>query len=208
MATTYTPSLMLPKPANGDRNWDVPILATINLLDSLAPLSALAVGLAEIPSASLNIKVAAGSFHSNNGSVVAYAGSTSFALTASATNYVWLTNAGTLTKGTAWPTTGGYVPLATVVTGAGTITAITDARIALGTVQCGPTFGTGTLVAGSLVVAATSVTSASKIHVWLTSPGGTVGYVYVSAQAAGTGFTVTSTSGSDTSTFAYSITES
>lgn len=67
--------------------------------------------------------------------------------------------------------------------------------------------GTGTLVAGSAVVANTSVTANSRIFVTSNADGGTPGFLRVSARTAGTSFTVTSSSGTDTSTFAYEIFE-
>jgi hypothetical protein len=67
--------------------------------------------------------------------------------------------------------------------------------------------GTGTLAGGTLVVANTSVTATSRIFLTAQSVGGTAGALAVTARTAGTGFTVTSTSGADTSVFAYLIIE-
>ncbi len=67
--------------------------------------------------------------------------------------------------------------------------------------------GTATLVGGEKVVADTSITAASVIMLTTQSPGGTPGAVYVSARTAGTSFTISSTSGSDTSVVGYTITE-
>ena len=67
--------------------------------------------------------------------------------------------------------------------------------------------GTATLTAGTVVVANTSVTASSRIFLTGQTPGGTPGALNVSARTAGTSFTVTSTSGADTSTFAYEIFE-
>lgn len=67
--------------------------------------------------------------------------------------------------------------------------------------------GTGTLVAGSLVVANTSVTANSRIFLTSQADGGTPGFLRVSARTPGTSFTVTSSSAADTSTFAYEIFE-
>lgn len=127
MATTYTTYVGLPKPAFGDRNWHTPILAAINGLDALAPVGALAVQLKEVPSASRNVKVSAGAYIKADGTFASYAGTSSFTVTASGTRYLYLTDGGTLTDGTAWPGTD-HVRLAVVVTGASTITSITDAR--------------------------------------------------------------------------------
>jgi hypothetical protein len=67
--------------------------------------------------------------------------------------------------------------------------------------------GTAVLAAGTVTVANTSVTANSRIFLTIQTPGGTVGSVYVSARTAGTSFTITSTSNTDTSTVAYEIFE-
>lgn len=67
--------------------------------------------------------------------------------------------------------------------------------------------GTATLAAGTVTVANTSVTANSRIIVGMATPGGTVGAPFVSSVTAGTGFTIKSTSSTDTSTVAYEIFE-
>lgn len=67
--------------------------------------------------------------------------------------------------------------------------------------------GTATLSAGSVVVANTAVTANSRIFLTSQSDGGTPGFLRVSARVASTSFTITSSSGSDTSTVAYEIFE-
>ena len=67
--------------------------------------------------------------------------------------------------------------------------------------------GTAALTAGSVVVANTSVTASSRIFLTSNADGGTPGFVRVSARTAGTSFTITSSSGTDTSTIAYEIFE-
>jgi hypothetical protein len=67
--------------------------------------------------------------------------------------------------------------------------------------------GTATLVAGTLVVANTSVTASSRIFLTCNTPGGTPGWLQVSARTAGTSFTILSSSGADTSVVAYEIFE-
>lgn len=67
--------------------------------------------------------------------------------------------------------------------------------------------GTATLTAGSAVVANTSVTANSRILLTSNADGGTPGWLRVSARTAGTSFTITSSSGTDTSTVAYQIFE-
>jgi len=67
--------------------------------------------------------------------------------------------------------------------------------------------GRATLVAGGVVVNNTSVTANTEIFLTTQIPGGTGGTLYVAARTAGTSFTVNSTSGLDTSTFAYLLVE-
>lgn len=130
MADTYTTRCQFAKPAQGQTGWRTELVANWDAEDAIQALGALAVGFAEIPSASLNIKVAAGYFRKSDGTIVSYAGTSSYALTTAATNYVYLDDAGTLTKSTsAFPTTAGGVRLATCVVGATTITSIADSRI-------------------------------------------------------------------------------
>jgi hypothetical protein len=119
--------------------------ADLATLDALTPIGGLCVSPHEVPSASLNVAVAAGNFRNSWGAVVTYAGAASQAIAASSTVYLWLTNAGVLASGSAWPS-GFYVPLAVVVSGAGTITNIADARVVCGTAnnQAQPTMGAAT----------------------------------------------------------------
>jgi hypothetical protein len=67
--------------------------------------------------------------------------------------------------------------------------------------------GRATLVAGTVVVTTSAVTSASEIFLTTQVPGGTAGALRVSARTPGTSFTVQSTSGTDTGTFAWLILE-
>jgi len=67
--------------------------------------------------------------------------------------------------------------------------------------------GTAVLVAGTSVVANTSVTASSRILLTSNVDGGTPGFLRVSARSAGVSFTITSSSGTDTSTVAYQIFE-
>lgn len=66
--------------------------------------------------------------------------------------------------------------------------------------------GTATLVAGSVVVSNTSVTASSRILISRMASGGTLGHLSV-AVSAGASFTITSSSGTDTSTVAWMIME-
>src|ERR1035437_704222 len=128
MATTYTTRTALPKPADGDIGWGATWRAQMDALDALQPIGALATKLTEVPSASLNVAVAAGTFRSASGTVASYAGTGSVTLTASATNSIYLTDTGTLTVSTSGVSGGNIVPVAVVVTGVTTITSIADAR--------------------------------------------------------------------------------
>lgn len=67
--------------------------------------------------------------------------------------------------------------------------------------------GTALLVAGSAVVANTSITANSRILLTTQVPGGTAGFLTVSGRTAGTSFTISSSSALDTSTVAYEIFE-
>ena len=67
--------------------------------------------------------------------------------------------------------------------------------------------GTAVLVAGTVTVADTAVTASSRIFLTSQADGGTPGFLRVSARTAGTSFTITSSSGTDTSTVAYEIFE-
>jgi hypothetical protein len=132
MPNTYTSNVQLAMPAPGDRTWNVPVNGNAQILDALAPLGALAVVTAEIPSATLNVHVAAGSYLKQDGSSGSYIGSASQPMTASATNYLYLdlTNSGALTVNTTGFPSTAHVRMAIVVAGGSNITSISDARIA------------------------------------------------------------------------------
>jgi hypothetical protein len=132
MANTYTTNVQLAMPAPGDRTWNVPVNGNAQVLDALAPLGALAVVTTEVPSATPNVHVAAGSYLKQDGTIGMYAGSASQAMTASMTNYLYLdlTNSGVLTVNTSGFPATAHVRLAIVVAGGSSITSITDARVA------------------------------------------------------------------------------
>jgi hypothetical protein len=151
MANTYTPNVQLAMPAPGDRTWNVPVNANAQALDALAPVSALAVITTEVPSATLNVHVAAGNYLKQDGTIGNYAGSVSAAMTASSTNYLYLdlTNSGVLVVNTSGFPVTAHIPLATVLAGPSSITSIADARVAfsvVGSIDDGVnlTFGTVT----------------------------------------------------------------
>jgi hypothetical protein len=129
LSTTYTSNAQLGQPAVGDTGWSAPLNANCTTLDGLTPVGGLCVTLTEVPSASLNVKVAAGNYVKQDGAVGTYAGTSSQAVTASTTKvlYLDLTSSGALTVAASYPSTA-HVRLATVVAGTSTITSITDNR--------------------------------------------------------------------------------
>lgn len=172
MADTYTTNLRLRRPGTGDRNWDVPLVADLDALDGQTALGCGAVVPVETPSATLNVKVAASLYRDAAGVVQSYAGTSSQAMTASSTNYLYLTNAGTLTVNTTgFPATIPHVRLASVVAGGSTITSVSDQRTRCQVVATG---GPTLAVAGK--TAAYTTTAADAL---------------IRADAAGGAFTVT-----------------
>ncbi len=129
MSTTYTPNAKLAMPAIGDTGWAVPVNGNCTLLDALSPVGGLAVTTTEVPSASLNVAVAGGTYVKQDGTIGTFAGNPSQPVTASATRvlYLDLTNSGALTVAAAYPTTS-HVRLATVAAGATSISSIADNR--------------------------------------------------------------------------------
>lgn len=69
------------------------------------------------------------------------------------------------------------------------------------------TAGSATLVGGTVTVSTTAVTASSRILLTSQADGGTPGFLRVSARTAATSFTITSSSGTDTSTVAWFIDE-
>lgn len=129
MSTSYTTNTNLQKPALADTAWNVPLNADLDQIDAVSAVGSLAVALTEVPSATLNVKVSAGSYYRSNGVLNTYAGVASVAMTASSTNYVFLTDAGVLTVNTTgFSTLLNTVLLAKVVTGLTTITSLADQR--------------------------------------------------------------------------------
>lgn len=69
------------------------------------------------------------------------------------------------------------------------------------------TMGRSVLVGGTVTVATTKVTATSEIFLTVNVPGGTVGFLQVSARVVGTSFTILSSNGADTSTIGWIIVE-
>lgn len=158
---TFTANTAMPVPASGDSPWATYYQTAFAMIDAFTPVGALAVSLHETPSTSLNVAVAAGVFENRAGAKVTYGGASSHAMTASTTNYVYLTDGGTLTVNTTgFPSTGTYhVPLATVVAGSSSITSIVDSRVAFGSVG-----GTNGTFVGTLIVQSGGGTSALTVN--------------------------------------------
>jgi hypothetical protein len=67
--------------------------------------------------------------------------------------------------------------------------------------------GVATLVGGTVTVSSNVVTNFSRIFVTVQTAGGTQGHLRIASRSAGTSFTITSTSGTETSTVAWMILE-
>ena len=154
MTTTYTRNLRLQKPTTSDRNWDVPINANADAIDAVATIGGLAVSTAESPSTTLHVGVAPGTFLKSDGTVGSSAGNASFTVGASSTVFLWLTDAGVLTSGAAFPA-GAHLRLARVVTGATSVLSIVDERIScsVGGTGLGFVLKSGDTMTGSLTIA-------------------------------------------------------
>lgn len=81
---------------------------------------------------------------------------------------------------------------------------VADLNVSEGTNKC---MGSATLVAGTATVSTTKVTANSRIFLTSNTDGGTPGWLRVSARTAATSFTITSSSGTDTSTVAWLLVE-
>jgi hypothetical protein len=129
MSNTYTPNAKLAMPAIGDTGWAVPVNGNCALLDALSPVGGLAVTTREVPSASLDVAVASGTFIKQDGTIGTFAGIPSQPIGASSTQvlYLDLANSGALAVAAAYPTTP-HVRLATVAAGTTKISSITDNR--------------------------------------------------------------------------------
>jgi hypothetical protein len=127
--STSTTNLKITKPADNEAGWGDTCNANFDLIDGLTPIGSLYCSKAEVPSTTLNVRVTAGNYQKSDGSIGTYAGTSSFGLTASVTNLVWLTDSGTLTAGVSWPTAP-HVRIASVLAGGTTVTTVTDARVA------------------------------------------------------------------------------
>lgn len=206
MADSYTTRCRMPVPALNDPDWRTRIDAMRDFLDGVNAIGGGVVVATETPSSTLNVKVSALVYRKADGTLGSYAGTSSQAISASTTKCLYLTDAGVLTVGSAWPTSGYYLPLAVVVAGASTITSIADARSPLSVVSGGATSGTATLVAGTVTVTTAAVAAGSIILVSRRTAAGTLGQLSIGTVTAGTSFTIVSTT-SETSTVSWWIKE-
>ena len=158
MATTYTANALLKKPATADRNWDVPINANADFLDGVAAIGLLAVTPTEVPSATLGVRVTGGSFVKADGTIGVFPGVATYALPASSTTYLWLTDLGVLSASPAFPTAA-HVRLAHVVTGPSAVQSVVDERVGSKTSGTGLGF---VLKGGDTMTGALSVVSAGS----------------------------------------------
>jgi hypothetical protein len=90
-----------------------------------------------------------------------------------------------------WPTVFGFSGAASI---SGKGPNLSSRPIDQGTVS-----GTATLASGTVTVSATSVAATTHVRCGILTPGGTVGSPFISSLTAGTGFTIKSTSSTDTS---------
>ncbi|WP_165251181.1 hypothetical protein [Paludisphaera soli] len=124
---TPTPKLKLFVPDFDERDWHLIVNAGIEAVEALTSLTSLHVTSHEVPSTTLSVDVAPGVYEKQDGTFGTYAGETGVAIPASSTRYLWLNSSGVLTQGAAWPSTA-MIRLAVVVSGATTITSVSDAR--------------------------------------------------------------------------------
>src|SRR4051794_8313568 len=103
MPTSYTTNAFLNKPAAADRHWDVPLNANADFLDGISAVGKLLVTSKESPSTTLNVRVTAGTYVKSDGTVGGYAGLPAYGVPASSSLYVWLSDAGVLAAGAAFP---------------------------------------------------------------------------------------------------------
>ena len=155
MPTTYSANARLQKPGVADRQWDVPINANTDALDAMTAVGSLVVTTTETPSATLQVRVAAGTFIQANGTVGSFAGTSIHAVPAALTTYLWLDGSGRLVAGPAFPTTA-HLRLAHVVTGPTAVSQVVDERTQCMVAGSGLGFvlKAGDTISGPLTVAA------------------------------------------------------
>ena len=203
---TYTPNSKLIIPAQADRNWNVQMAADLTMIDGFTPIGNLCVSLHETPSASLAVMVAPGKFTSAAGAIIAYPGNTNVVLAASAINFLFLSDAGSLNVNQiGFPSTVNYVPLAVAATGTSTVQMIQDQRFAAfsagrpgASLPATPITTTPTVLSGSAPYLRMNVGSAAVITLPLAStldPGTIITIKDVSGSAGVNNITLNRTGG-------------
>jgi hypothetical protein len=130
MSTTYTQNTGLGIPSLDDASYVSTISTNLSTLDAQSAIGMFGVSRTENPSTTLNVRINGGSFRKADGTVVTVSTVASQAMTANQTNYVYLTNTGTVTVNTTgFPAATDIVRVATVVASGTNITSITDARL-------------------------------------------------------------------------------
>jgi hypothetical protein len=154
LAITYSANARLQKPATSDRNWDVPINANTDALDGMTAIGDLAVTTAETPGATLQVRIAPGNFVKADGTVGGFPGVPSFAVGASSTACLWLTDAGVPSSGPSFPASA-HLRLARVVAGPTSVLQVVDARVQCSVAGTGLGFvqKAGDTISGPLTVA-------------------------------------------------------
>ncbi len=154
MPTTFSANARLQKPATSDRNWDVPINANTDALDAMTALGGLAVTTAETPGTTLHVRVSPGNFVKSDGTVASYPGAPAFAVPASSTAYLWLTDSGVLSSGPSFPASA-HLRLAHAVAGPTAVVQVVDERIQcwVGGTGLGFVLKAGDSMSGPLTVA-------------------------------------------------------
>jgi hypothetical protein len=187
MADTYTPNLAMVLQANGDTGWGAVLNSNYSLIDAVAPVGQLAVSIADRPtSASLNVRVGAGYYKLQSGSTVNYAGTSSYAITANTTAYLWIDVAsGNLMSSTSgFPTTTAAIPLASCVTGSTMVNSITDRRIAFH--PTGPILDGTVLALGTTTGYQIGSTTSQRFGVFTTTSAQQSGGALTASSAYGT----------------------
>jgi hypothetical protein len=130
MSTTYTQNTGLGIPSLDDAAYVSTVSTDLSTLDAQSAIGTFGVSRTENPSTTLNVRINGGSFRKADGTVVTVSTVASQAMTANQTNYVYLTNTGTVTVNTTgFPAATDIVRVATVVASGTNITSITDARL-------------------------------------------------------------------------------
>ena len=120
----------------------------------------------------------------------------------------------TATSGNISATSGSLSAGTTVTATLGNVTA-TNGNLVAGTAGNGLVIRTGnnariglaTLIGGTITIANTSYTANSRLFLTMVSPGGSPGFPYLGSSTPGVNFVIASTSGTDTSTYAWMLVE-